>query len=175
VLVGPGRYTSDPASNYYIYQYGPQGQNAPIPDQGKAGKGAATVTGSRIQAAAHNWTIKDRVYGIDHTRGVNVNRDVPSLTVSDTFSSVPVWRQYWHLDPAWTKLSGGSGSTVLSFAHPSGKRLTVTTTGRVSSIVQGVTRPAQGWNFPKYNSRYPASEIVIRSYGKASTTTFALS
>lgn len=175
VLVGPGRFTSDPASNYYGYQYGPQGQNAPIPDKGKAGKGAATVTGSKIQAATHNWTIKDKVYGIDHTRGVNANRDVPSLTVSDTFSSVSVWRQYWHLDPAWTKLSGGSDSTVLVFAHPSGKRLTVTTTGRVSSVLRGVTRPVQGWNFPKYNSRYPASEIVIRSYGKASTTTFKVS
>jgi hypothetical protein len=175
VLVGPGRYTSDATSNYYYYQYGPQGQNAPIPDKGKPGKAAAAVTGSRILAASHNWTIKDKVYGIDHTRGVNANRDGPSLTVSDTFAAVSVWRQYWHLDPAWTKVSGGPESTTLVFAHPSGKRLTMTTTGRVSSVVQGITRPVQGWNFPKYNSRYPAPEIVVRSYGKASTTTFTLS
>lgn len=175
VLVGPGRYTSDTTSNYYVYQYGPQGQNVAIPSGRSAGSGSAAVTGSRIRAAAHNWTIKDTVYGISHTRGVSVNRDVPSLTASDTFSGSSVWRQYWHLDPAWTHVSGGKEGTRLVFAHPSGRRLTVTTTGRVSGIARGVTRPAQGWNFPKYNSRYPAYEIVIRSYGGANTTTFTVS
>jgi hypothetical protein len=175
VLVGPGRYTSDLQSNYNAYQVGPQGQNAAIPDSRTAGSAAAAVTASKVQASSHNWTIKDRIYGVDHVRGVNVNRDAPSLTGSDSFAQSSVWRQYWHLDPAWTLTSGGPDSTKLVFAPPSGRRLTMTTTGRVSSVVQGITRPTQGWHFPEYSSRYPAREIVVRSYGGACTTTFTLS
>jgi len=72
-------------------------------------------------------------------------------------------------------VSGGSNATKLVFAHPSGKRLTITTTGRVSSMVQGITRPPQGWHFPRAGARVWAYEIVIRSYGRSSATTFQLS
>jgi hypothetical protein len=174
VLIGSGRYTSDLASPFHAYQIGPQGQNVAIPDNRAPGAGAATVTASRIRSAAHNWTITDQVYGISHTRGVNANRDIPSLGVSDTFAGTPVARQYWHLDPAWTHVSGGSNATQLVFAHPSGRRLTVTTTGRVSGVVRGVTSPVQGFTFPDYGVRNPAYEVVIRG-AKSVTTTFTVS
>ena len=175
VLVGPGRYTSDTTSGYHTYQIGPQGQNVAIPSGRAVGSGAAAVSASRILTASHNWTIKDTVYGIAHTRGVNSNRDVPRLTVSDTFTGSSLWRQYFHLDPAWTHVSGGADDTTLQFAHPSGRRLTVTTSGRVSGVVRGVTKIVQGWNFPRYGSRHPAYQIVIRSYAGASTTVFTVS
>jgi hypothetical protein len=170
VLVGPGRYTSDLTSAFYAYQVGPSGQNTAIPSGRAAGDGAAAVTASRLRSAAHNWTINDKVYGIAHTRGVYATRDVPSLTVSDVFAGNPRWRQYWHLDQAWTHVSGGADGNRLVFAHPTGRRLTITTTGLVSGVVRGVKQPVQGYNFPAYGIRYPAYEISIRSYGRASTT-----
>jgi hypothetical protein len=174
VLIGPGRYTSDLKSPFHAYQIGPQGQNVAIPDNRKAGTGAATVTASRIRTAAHNWTITDKVYGVSHTRGVNANRDIPSLTVSDAFPGSSVVRQHWHLDPAWTHVSGGANASTLVFAHPSGRRLTISTNGKVSGVVRGVKSPVQGYSFPAYGVRYPAYEIVLRSSGSA-TTTFTVS
>jgi hypothetical protein len=174
VLIGPGRYTSDLKSPFHAYQIGPQGQNVAIPDSRAAGNGAATVTASRIQAATHDWTITDQVYGISHTRGINANRDVPGLTVSDSFTGSTVARQYWHLDPAWTHVSGGSNDTELVFDHPTGRRLTVKTNGRVSSVLRGVDQPVQGYSFPQYGVRNPAYEVVIRSSGSV-TTTFTVS
>ena len=159
MLVGPGRYTSDLRSPFHAYQIGPQGQNVAIPTAG-AGNGTAAVTASRIRSAAHNWTINDKVYGIAHTRGVYANRDIPSLTVSDIFTGSP--------------LGGSTGTSTrpgptspaartvdrLVFAHPTGRRLTITTNGKVSGVVRGVKQPVQGYNFPEYGVRYPAYEVV---------------
>jgi hypothetical protein len=174
VLVGPGRYTYDATSNYNAYQIGPQGQNVAIPDKGKVTNNSGAVAAYVIQAPAHAWTIKDRMFSLDHVRGINVNRDQPAIRVSDSFPAASLWRQHWHLDPAWKLVSGGSNSTTLVFSHPSGKRLTMTTTGRVSSIVQGITRPPAGWHYPRMGSRVWAYEIVVRSYGRACTTTFTV-
>ena len=175
VLVGPGRYTYDKTSIYNAYQTNPEGQNVAIPDGGVAGNGTATVSAAVIQAPAHGWSLTDTVYGVPHTRGVNVNRDAQRMQVSDTFASVSLWRQHWHLDPQWTLVSGGANSTVLVFSHSSGKKLTVTTTGRVSGVAHGLTRPPTGWHFPDFGVRVWAEEIVIRSYGTACTTTFQVS
>jgi hypothetical protein len=175
VLVGPGMFSYDTASNYLAYQRGPQGQNGAVPDKGKPGSGSGAVSASRIRAATHNWTVRDTVFGQVHTRGVTVGRDAPSLVVADTFAKAALWRQSWHLDPQWTLVSAGANSTTLVFQHPSGSRLTVVTTGRVSSVLKGVTRPPAGWHFPAYGSRGPALEFTIRSYGKLCRTTFSVS
>ena len=128
-----------------------------------------------VQGPAHAWTIRDKVYGIDHTRNVNINRDVPRIQVTDNFPSAALWRQHWHLDPAWQLTSGGPNSTMLTFRHPSGRTLTMTTTGRVSTVVVGITRPPTGWHFPVFGSRHWAYEIIVRSYGRANTTSFVVS
>jgi hypothetical protein len=126
--------------------------------------------------------VKDTVYGVPHVRGVVVYRDAPHIVVSDSFgpsmakppqaSKVATWRQSWHLDPQWTLVS--SASTRLTFSHPPGRRLMITTTGRLSSVKQGVTRPPAGWHFPSWGVRVWANEVVIRNYGKACTTTFTV-
>jgi hypothetical protein len=172
VLVGPGRFNYDGANNYNIYQLSPQGQNVAIPDTGTAGTGAASVAAGVVQAPAHGWQIRDTVYGTAHTRGINVNRDARRIQVSDSFPNKSLWRQHWHLDPAWTLVS--SASTQLVFSHPAGRRLTVTTTGRVSGVILGQTRPPAGWHFPRFGVREWAAEIIIRSYGTACTTTFVV-
>jgi hypothetical protein len=173
VLVGPGRFSYDNANNYNAYQKSPAGQNVAIPDAGQPTNGAASVAAATVQAPAHAWSIRDTVYGTSHTRGINVNRDAFRMVVSDAFPNKSLWRQHWHLDPAWTQTSGSD--TQLVFTHPSGRRLTITTTGRVSGVVLGQTRPPMGWHFPTFGVREWAPEIVIRSYGTACTTTFVVS
>ena len=174
VLVGPGRFSYDTTNNYNAYQISPQGQNVAIPDKLSAGSGTGWVGAYVVQGPAHAWTMRDKVYGIDHSRNINVKRDTRTMVVSDNFPASSLWRQHWHLDPAWKLVSGGANGTKMVFSHPSGRRLTITTTGRVSSVLQGITRPPAGWHFPKFGSRVWAYEIVLRSYGRACTTTFTV-
>jgi hypothetical protein len=173
VLVGPGVFTYDTTSKYQGYQGGAQAQNVAIPSGGAAGAGKATVTSAVYRAANHRYALQDTVYGIRHLRGVIADRDLVHIVVADSFPKASVWRQSWHLDPQW-KLSS-SASTRLVFTHPSGRRLTVLTTGRVSSVMRGETNPPRGWHFPAFGFRVPAAEIVIRNFGKACTSTFTVS
>jgi hypothetical protein len=171
VLVGPGGFSYEATSGYAQYQKNPQGQNVAVPAGAEAGTGASTAS-AVIQAADHRYAVQDTVYGVPHVRDVVVYRDAPHIVVSDSFRSVATWQQYWHLDPQWTLVS--SAGTRLTFSHPSGRRLTVTTTGRLSSVNQGVTRPPAGWHFPSWGVRVGANEVVIRNNGKACTTTFSV-
>ncbi|ROP31424.1 hypothetical protein EDD30_4324 [Couchioplanes caeruleus] len=177
VLVGPGKYNYDRKNNFYAYQISAQSHNVPIPAKGKAGNGASTVSGSVAQAAAHAWTIKNTVYGTGraHSRNVNVNRDASRMTVTDKFPKAQLWRQYWHLDPQWRRVSGVKNGKTLVFAHPSGRKLRITTTGAVSGFVKGITRPPAGWHYPSFGNRVQAYEIVIRSTAPTLTTTFTVS
>jgi hypothetical protein len=172
VLVGPGAYTYDKTSNYNAYQTNPQGQNVAIPSGAKLGGGTSTAT-SVIRGPNHRYAVTDVVYGVGHTRGVIVDRDARKIVVSDSFTGVSLWRQSWHLDPQW-RLVAQDGTSVI-FSHPSGRRLAITTTGRVSGVVQGITRPPAGWHFPTFGSRVWAYEITVRNYGKACTTTLTVS
>ncbi len=176
VLVGPGKYTYDKASAWYTWQVGPDSHNVAIPKGGavKAGR-TAKVRTSKVQASAHAWTIVDDIYNIPHTRSVNVSRDAHRLQVSDVFSKSALWRQHWHLDPGWTLVSGKVDGTALTFQHTSGRRLTVTTTGRVSGIVKGRTSSIGGWHFPSFGTRTQAIDLQIRSNGtRATVTTFTV-
>jgi hypothetical protein len=142
-----------------------------VPAGAKAGNGASAAT-AVIRPAYHRYTVKDTVYGVPHVRGIVVYPDAPHIEVSDVFSKVASWTQYWHLDPRWTLVS--SAGTRLVFSHPSGRRLTITTTGRLSSVKKGVTSPPAGWHFPAQGVRVAANEVVIRNNGTACTTTFTV-
>ncbi|WP_436524810.1 hypothetical protein [Actinoplanes sp. HUAS TT8] len=176
VLVGPGKYTYDKNSAWYTWQVGPASHNVAVPNGGvvKSGK-TAKVKASKVQSSAHAWTITDDVYNTPHTRNVNVSRDAHRMQVSDVFPKSTLWRQHWHLAPGWTLVSGKVNGTTLTFKHTSGRRLTVTTTGRVSGIVKGQTSPINGWHFPTFGTKTAAIDIVIRSYNrKATVTTFTV-
>lgn len=170
VLVGPGKFNYDSSTKWFAYQFGPQSHNVAIPNGRSVTAGGGSVAASLIQAPVHAWTIKDEMFGIDHLRNINVNRATQAIRVTDYFAGASWWHQYWHLDPAWRLVS--KSSTRLRFSHPSGKRLAVTTTGRLSNVVRGEDSPVQGWNFPDFGSKVSACEIVIRSYGKSSITSF---
>ena len=62
------------------------------------------------------------------------------------------------------------------FSHPSGRRLTVSTTGRIAAILRGdASESPHGWHFPAPSVKVPAAEIVIRNVGGNSSTTFKVS
>ena len=172
VLVGPGKYNYDRTSKWYSYQYSPQSHNVAVPHGRSVTNNGGSASASLIQAPAHTWTINDNMFGADHSRTIYVNRATQMMRVVDHFADVPWWRQHWHLDFAWQLVS--ESSRKLTFSHPSGKRLSVTTTGRLLDVIKGDFSPVQGWNFPVFGSRVSAHEIVIRSYGKSSTTNFAV-
>ena len=97
------------------------------------------------------------------------------MRVTDLFPATDDWRQHWHLDPAWRHASGGPGATTLTFTHPSGRRLTVTTDGLIAAIHRGRSRPPAGWHVPRFGERVGADEIVVRANGASFTTTFTVS
>jgi hypothetical protein len=178
VLVGPGKFSYDKTSNYNAYQISPQGHNVPIPNAGRAGNGLSSVSASLVQSSAHAWNVKDTVYGtggLAHSRNVNVNRTSSRMTITDKFPNTYLWRQHWHLDSEWKLVSGGANSKTLVFSHPSGRKLTVTTTGAVSIVSKGVSRPPAGWHFPEFGEREAANEILMRANAKTFTTTFTVS
>ncbi len=176
VLVGPGKFTYDKTSPWYVWTIGPAGHNVAIPDKGTVLPGqTAKLTASKIQAPAHAWTVTDNIYNTPHTRSVNINRDARRIQVSDSFPKAALWRQHWHLAPGWMLKSGKVNGTTMTFSHPSGRKLTMTTAGRVSGIIEGQTHPIGGWHFPTFGSQVPALDIVVRSYRRSSTTTFTVS
>jgi len=174
VLVGPGRYDYT-NSAWDLWRTSPRAQNVALPATGTfAPKAPAAITGETIQAPARAYRVVDSLYGRTHTRDVSLFNATHRLVVRDVFSGGIASRQYWHLDPSWRLVSAPANGTVLVFTTASGRRLTIRTTGRLSGIYRGSTRPIAGWNFPVYGSRVPAIQIVLRSYGTSLTTSFTV-
>lgn len=175
VLVGPGRYDYS-GSGWDLWRTAARSHNVAIPVTGTfAPKAPAALTGATIQAPARAYRVVDSLYGRTHTRDVNLFNATHRLVVRDAFAGGTASRQYWHLDPSWRLVSAPANGTVLVFKTASGRKLTLRTTGRLSGIYRGSTRPIAGWNFPTYGGRVPAIEIVLRSYGTSITTSFTVS
>ncbi|WP_433717995.1 heparinase II/III domain-containing protein [Actinoplanes sp. CA-051413] len=174
VLVGPGIYTYDTDNALNRYGIGPEGHNVAIPDGGTPGVKAAKVTEAGQNATTAWCKVKDRIYGMSHTRDIRVLDDLARFEVADSFPTGSSWRQVWHLDSLWTIVSATDKKAV--FSHPSGRRLTVSTTGRIAAILRGDESDSpHGWHFPAPSVKVPAAEIVIRNVGGNSSTTFKVS
>lgn len=174
VLVGPGLYTYNTEDKFQEYGNGPAGQNVAIPDDGRPGSKAAKVIESGQNATTAWCKVSDRVYGMRHTRDIEVRDDLARMKVADSFPNRSSWRQVWHLDPQWTIVSATNKTAV--FSHPSGRRLTVSTTGRISEIFRAdESGSPHGWHFPAPSVKRPAAEIVIRNVGSDSSTIFKIS
>lgn len=169
VLVNPGRFSYD-VSPLQAYQAGPWSHNVAVPDGATLDPRAhVRVTGSRLGAARHRWTLADRLYGVRHTRGVAVDGPAHTLTVTDRFAAPTRFSQMWHLHPRWGLVHRDPDGTTLTFR--SGPRtLTVTTTGRFAPVVTGSDRPVGGWNFPSPGRRTANAEIRVTATGAATTT-----
>jgi heparinase II/III-like protein len=172
VLVGPGRFTYDRASAWNAYQQSAVSHNVAIPG-GLSLRSTAVVkvTSASIASSAHMWRLSDALYGRAHYRTVTVNNATHALRVADSFSGTGVFRQAWHLDPAWILRSRNAAGTWLRFTNGLGRTLTVTTTGLFSSCLRGQTSPViAGWNFPAFRSRVPAYQLTLRAYTPMTTT-----
>jgi Heparinase II/III-like protein len=166
VLVGPGRYTYQTGAPELLWQRTPVAHNVAVPETGRlSSRASVSLTYAKVQAAAHAWQTTDDLYPRHHVRTVNVNNLTRAISVTDQFSGAGAFRQSWHLDPVWRVVSAPRNGQRLVFADGAGRRLTVTTTGRLSGVQSGVRSPLAGWTFPAQGRRVPAAQITIRSTG----------
>jgi heparinase II/III-like protein len=171
VLVGPGRYNYDPSSPWFVWQRSGASHNVAIPGCCALNRYAsAVVRASNLLWAAHAWSIDDALYGRTHNRNININHSTRTLRVIDTFSGTDVFRQSWHLDPAWRFSARNTAGTWWRFTNPAGRVLTISTTGLFSSLKRAATSPIAGWNFPVAGTRTAAYELKLRGYARVQTT-----
>lgn len=169
VLVGAGRFDYDARSPWNAYQLSAAAQNTAVSTTGRLNtRATVSLASSKVQSRAHAWLLRDSLYGRAHSRDVNVNAATRTMRVTDTFAGSAAFLQNWTLDPAWRLKR--SSATSLTFTHPSGRTLTVSTTGRVSALPHGLTRPIAGWHFPTFRSRQQAYTIIIRGSAKVVTS-----
>lgn len=169
VLVGPGYYSYDWGNAYASRARTMQAHNTSwIPGRSINGRAGATIRSAGHSGGWQRWNVTDRVFGVAHTRNVQVHGAARVMTVKDTYAGRTGFRQSWHLDPQW-KLVNQRGKT-LNLSHPDGRRLAMTTTGHYVSSSRGKTRPLAGWNHPSTGQRVANWEIVIRGEGTATTT-----
>jgi hypothetical protein len=91
------------------------------------------------------------------------------LTVTDGFPKGTRFTQYWHLDPAWRLLSLEARAGRAVFARADGRRVTVTSTGRLT-VLRGSTRPVAGWYFPRSGRRVANVQLMSTGAGGIRTT-----
>jgi hypothetical protein len=176
ILVGPGRYAYN-SSAYATWRTTRAAQNVAIPVTGQYDdRRSSTIIGSKVQAAAHAWTEQDNLYGSTHTRAVTVNAVAHTLRVTDSYAGTGLFHQLWHLDPAWDVVSAPANAKQLVFYNAvSGRTLTITTTGLLSSVVRGQMNPVGGYTSPAMGVLTPDCQVTLRSSGGPVTTTFAVS
>ncbi len=172
VLTGTGRYSYDDADELSGYRRTPESQNVAAPVGATiVARGTSTVTSSDFGAAEHRITVADTVYGPPHTRQLSIRQNQARLSVTDTFTGVEDWAQNWHLDPAWELVTGSIGGQDLTFENPAGRRLTITTTGRVTGVWCGSGDSPQGWVSPRLHVKKAAYQLSLGSAGGAPVTT----
>jgi hypothetical protein len=170
VLVGVGRYTSDPSSPYYSYAKGPTSHNVAFPTgRTLAGSRTVDVRGTSRTSTRQAWQFADSLYGVAHARFLLVDAAAHRLTATDTFGGRAPFVQKWHLDSAWRLGSLRDQGRTAVFEGPAGRRLVVTTTGSIS-LRRGATRPVAGWYFPSLGHRTAEVEVTVSARGTATTT-----
>lgn len=180
VLVEPGSFGSDPADPYVSYQGWLNAQNHAIPARLAFRNVNVQRASSVVYSTQHAQTFTDQQWGPTrpHTRWVAVYNTDHRLLVRDTFPNDGALSltdntisQYFHLDPTWTLTA--SAAKTADFRSASGRLLHMTTTGSISSMLRGQTRPPAGWHFPSTGVRLWSYEIRIIQSGESDGTTAA--
>ncbi|WP_436524364.1 hypothetical protein [Actinoplanes sp. HUAS TT8] len=171
VLVGLGRYGYDTTDPLCMYRRDPSSQNVAAPPDPKIKKGSVSTIETDFGKTRHNLAVTDDVYGATHRRQIMVDQLHAGLAVTDGFGDVPVWSQNWHLDPAWKLVTGKVGDANLTFRHPSGRHLIVSTSGRISGIWIGDKTMPYGWVFPAAGQKTPAYQLSVESRDGAPVAT----
>jgi hypothetical protein len=174
ILVGPGRYTYDHSSKYYPYGKGPASHNVAYPTRGKLlSSRSVKLRKLSYSSTRQAWQFSDSLFGTAHARSLLVDAKVHRLTATDAFGRTTSFVQKWHLDPAWRPASVSKNGRSAVFTRSGGRRLVLSTTGKVS-VRRGSTRPVAGWYFPSLGHRSSNVEVTVSARGKA-TTTFTIS
>ena len=171
VLVDPGYCPYDPAGSFSAYGHNVVGHNVAWPDKKPLNTSAwvAMTSTNFTKPSWQYWTTTDALFGVKHVRLFGITRDTHLLTVKDAFAAAAPFHQLWHLDPTWSLVSVSRDTRTLVFK--SGARtLTMTTTGRGSSLLKGSMQPTGGWWFPDHDHEVPAWQISVRATGTATTT-----
>ena len=174
ILVGVGRYTSDPASKYYPYAKGATSHNVAFPTKGRLVT-SRTVSVRRMShtSTRQAWQFADSLFGTAHARALLVDAEAHRLSATDAFGRRTSFVQKWHLDTAWRLASVSKHGRKAVFTRSGGRRLALSTTGSIS-VRRGSTRPVAGWYFPSLGHRSGNIEVTVSARGKA-TTTFTIS
>jgi hypothetical protein len=106
------------------------------------------------------------LYWVRHDRQISVLRDTRILVCTDTVSG-RVFRQYWHLDPAWIYAGRSANGRTMWFTAGSHK-LKVSSTAPLSRFRRS-TSPVAGWNFPTASTVVGASELQVKATSTAKT------
>jgi hypothetical protein len=170
VLVDPGRFDGDPASSWRTWQMSAPAHNAAVLAGTRLTSRAVRVTAGTVQAPAHAWQVEDDLYPLHHVRTVNVYRDTRMLRLRDSFAGPGPFDQYFHLAPEWLLVSVSGDRHSAVFRLPSGRRLTVTTTGLIRQVVRGSAQPIAGWFFPDDGVRLAAYQLRIASLTRTIST-----
>ncbi|WP_328474606.1 hypothetical protein OHA21_15640 [Actinoplanes sp. NBC_00393] len=171
VIVGTGRYSYNTRDEKARYRLTPESQNVAAPAGATVAAGSTSTVTSDFEGPRHRIRVNDTVYGMPHQRAITVSPRQARMTVADSFTGAPAWSQHWHLDPGWIRISG-----TLNFRHPSGRHLTVRTTGRVSEVRHGDRNSPYGWIFPRAGHQVAAYQLKIDAVtGGPVRTTFQLS
>lgn len=169
VLVGPGYYSYDWSNAYALRARSARAHNAAwVPGRSANARATATLRAGTTTRDVHRFTLSDSVYGLKHSRSVEVAGPARRLVVKDVYPGRTAVRQSWHLDPAWQ--ARGVRGKVATYAHPDGRILSIATTGSFVSATRGATRPPSGWNHPTTGSRVANWEIVTGGAGAVTTT-----
>ncbi len=162
VLVDPGRFSYD-AGPYKAFQLAPFGHSVQIV-RGRPFNPAARVSLvlQRSSGPAHRLMTRDTQYGVAHTRNWVIDDAHHSVRLDDVVSAKTTTTL--HLDASWRLVRLAPHAKKATFAHPSSRRLVVTTTTPMK-IMSGSTRPVGGWAFPEYGRRVPAPQIVFYGTG----------
>ncbi|GAB96056.1 hypothetical protein KILIM_031_00280 [Kineosphaera limosa NBRC 100340] len=175
VLVGSGYFSYERTNPFAAYQRSPESANVAIPVGRQLDvRQSARLHSATLRSTRHRYMLTDRVYGVNHSRSVDVDHPSKTLIVADAFPAGQAGHQIWNLDPAWQLVSARGGAKIAIFRHPDGRSLRIDTTGALASAVRGSTRPVAGWNYPGPQQRVAAWQVKVRWNGGTVRTTFTV-
>jgi Heparinase II/III-like protein/Alginate lyase len=167
ILVNPGRALYDSQNVYRTYAASAGSHNVAVPDKRAIDTAAGAKLVSTVQKAAwHTWNFTDMLYGVRHDRQLSVLRDLRRLVCTDTVSG-RVFRQYWHLDPAWSYVGRSTSGHTMWFTA-GGHKLKVSSSAVLTRFRRS-TSPVAGWHFPTASTAVGASEVQVKATSTAKT------
>ncbi len=168
ILVDPGTatYVAGPAHDWTLLS---ASHSVPVVS-GRPFAPKAPIAISAVRTGSiDSFTLTGRPWGVTQSRHVAVDSRLNRLTLTDTAAGrlSPVLQ----LDTRWWCRSISADRTLATFVDSTGARLTVRTTGRITSIKRGQPGLAGGWTFSYPPERRAAAGRIVITGGTSVVTT----